>query len=206
MAYLENVITEKTNFVAQTAVNLRARLGVDTDTMGVYPTAAYTRHNAQHKRNELSNDGEVDESEFWAAARQQSKECARAAYTLADQPIGLLRFINDFPKWQQGKLGQKREASWELSNLMSVDVGTASGDSTVVGIEKMVFAQPAQVTGYPIHFDVVSVKNGPLVMSIGWQIGALGLTSLDASDVEQQERIFVQQIGSLAIRQLRVSS
>lgn len=39
----------------------------------------------------------------------------------------------------------------------------------------MVFSQPANATGSPVNFNVVTTKGGDMVVSLTWQKGVLGV-------------------------------
>lgn len=64
----------------------------------------------------------------------------------------------------------KRGGTYELSNVGVADFGAGNED---LRLEKLVFSQCGMVTGPVIGLSVVSVKEGPLVITIGWQDGAL---------------------------------
>ena len=97
---------------------------------------------------------------------------AVAANELCDQPIGLLRYLTNVRSWVLSQVGQSRDCSYELSNLASF---RPSGPIQRCSVSEMVFCQPADVTGAPLTFNVVSVTDGPLSIAVSWQIGALDL-------------------------------
>ena len=78
------------------------------------------------------------------------------------------------------KVGQPRESSYEISNLLSLK--PIEEGNRECKIEEMVFCQPMNVYGPPLVFNVVSVQNGPLNVVVSWQPGALGLDSVDEKD------------------------
>jgi hypothetical protein len=170
-----------TNFASQTAVNMRRSIGASEDEMGLFVSGYYEVHQKE-------NITEIGSEDFWQAARRTTMELAKCAATLEDQPIGLLRFLPSISSWTQGKLGQKRDGSYEISNLGDFKPGQcADMANTKVRISKMVFAQPANVIGAPMTFNFVSVQGGCLVCTVSWQNGALGLDN-------EQERSFVNDI------------
>lgn len=165
-----------TNFVSQTAVNMRKSVGIPEDEFGEFVSGCYLTHTAQSS-NDLAISLSDDE---WAAARDATNKLALAATQLADQPIGLLRYAPSVRNWTMSKLGRERDGSFELSNLGSFDGGAAGH----VKISSMVFAQPGHVVGPPICFNLASVKGGSLVCTVTWQAGALGIERDEAEFVE----------------------
>ncbi|KAJ3540862.1 hypothetical protein NM208_g4867 [Fusarium decemcellulare] len=159
-----------TNFVSQTAINMRRSLGISDDVGGVMVSGCnltYARSNAS---------GPLTEEE-WASARSSTKELAKTATTLQDQPIGLLRFLPSVRKWTLTKLGKSRDSSFEMSNVGAFDAGQGASEAggKQAKMTKMVFTQPGHVTGPPIAFNFAAVKGGNLVYTVTWQPGALGL-------------------------------
>lgn len=47
-------------------------------------------------------------------------------------------------------------------------------------IDAALFSQPANVTGTPVSFNVVSKKDGDLVVTLTWQRGVVGVEDEDA--------------------------
>lgn len=180
-------LSRKLNFVSSTPNNLRKVVGRSNDVIGVFASTAYTIH-VVHTSTDSESDITLD-NEFWTRASQASKSFAVASSTLQDQPIGLLRFISDINGWMKGHIDHKRDASWELSNLMSFDGG--SGDDEIT-VEKMYFCQPADAAGMPLTFNVISVQGGDLVICVGWQPSALGICTRE--EAEDFERKFVKDL------------
>lgn len=157
------------NFVSQTPINMRRAGGRPRDEMGEFASVVEIAH---PRPDPSVRNGPVTEDE-WALAREAGERFADAASRLRDQPIGLLRYVPNMRKWLLGKIGQRREASYELSNVGAFeDEDSQRGH---VRIKDMVFAQPGMVAGAPICFNVISVKGGSLVYSMTWIVGSLGL-------------------------------
>jgi hypothetical protein len=98
--------------------------------------------------------------------------------------------------WTAGKIGSKRDSSYEVSNLLAFDPG-ASDENSSWSLGNMVFAQPANVTGSPLNLNIVARKGGDLVCSITWQTGALGMVD------EQKEYEFVEIICEQIVKYVR---
>ncbi|GKU08359.1 l-amino acid oxidase [Fusarium langsethiae] len=172
-----------TNFVGQTAINMRNSIGMSNNVATEAVSGCYTLHN----RSEVT--GPFSEQE-WASAREATKEFATAAVKLDDNPIGLLRYVSSIREWTLGKIGKKRDSSYEFSNVgvFDGDAGSSTVGKDKIKVTKMTFAQPGQVGGCPISFNVASVKGGDLVYTVTWQSGALGLGG-DDSDEAMENRV-----------------
>ncbi|KAL4894212.1 hypothetical protein BDV59DRAFT_176049, partial [Aspergillus ambiguus] len=126
---------------------------------------------------------------FWEAVRNTTFQLADAVSTLEDQPIGLLKYLNNFRSWFLNQIGKDRDLSYEISNVGVFDpsVRGECGDvvpSTPEGqirwkIERIMFSQPANVTGAPLNFQAATMKDADLVITLNWQIGVLGVQDED---------------------------
>ncbi|KAI8214999.1 hypothetical protein K4K52_011732 [Colletotrichum sp. SAR 10_76] len=164
-----------TNFVSQTAVNMRKSVGVPSDEMGEFVSATYLVH------PKLTSAGPLSDAE-WLAASSSTKAFAETAATLQDQPIGLLRYLPSVRKWLLSKLGQRRDCSHEVSNVGAFEGATRGGEKKAT-ITHVVFSQPGHVSSAPICFNISSVKQGPLVYTVTWPTGALGVPEVEEDAV-----------------------
>ncbi|KAJ5612467.1 hypothetical protein N7510_005661 [Penicillium lagena] len=171
-----------TNFVSQTAVDMRGSIGTPGYTWGLFVSG----HHEVIPR--LTHITPALSDEMWAAASSMTKKLAACATRLQDQAIGLLRYAPSIRNWTLGKVGQRRDGSYEVSNLLAFD-DTDDGASPKYKISKMVFAQPANVLSAPLVFNIVSVKGRSLVCAVSWQAGALGVPL-------EEEDLFVDGICS----------
>ncbi|RAL17398.1 uncharacterized protein BO97DRAFT_474420 [Aspergillus homomorphus CBS 101889] len=160
-----------TNFISGTAVDMRASIGTPAYTWGLFVCGHFEGHPraaADATQPELSE-------EMWARASAMTKKLAECGAKLQDQAVGLLRYAPSIRNWTLAKLGQRRDCSYEVSNLLAFD---GSGDETSPKhskISKMVFVQPGNATSGAIVFNFVSVRGGSLVCAVSWQAGALGV-------------------------------
>ncbi|KAK0640784.1 hypothetical protein B0T16DRAFT_202168 [Cercophora newfieldiana] len=159
-----------TNFLSQTAINMRPAVGVSPDEMGEFASGVYL----SHKRVDSSVCDVPLTEEEWVSARECTVALAETAARLDDQPIGLLRYAPSIRGWLGKKVGGRREGSYEVSN-----VGVVSFGAGEVKIVDMAFAQPGHVVGTPLCFNIVSVKGGELVYTVTWPKGALGVEDED---------------------------
>ncbi|CAG9941737.1 unnamed protein product [Clonostachys rosea f. rosea IK726] len=165
-----------TNFVSQTVLNMRPAVGISADQMGNMTSAAYPIYPRSKSQNSTFSDND------WAVARDATRELGENASRLRDQAIGLLRFVMSVRMWMLGKLGQRRECSFELSNLGAVDVGHYP-DRPGAKITQIVFSQTASAISVPINFNFSAVKGGEgLIYTVTWQKGALNIAEHDEED------------------------
>lgn len=165
--------TRSTNFVTQTAINMRPAAGIPKFEMGEYVSGCYNLY----PRDEISSSFD------WASASARTTSLASSAATLQDQAISLLRYLPSIRKWTLGKVGGRRDCSIEISNIGSFDLETK--DAAKARMTKMVFAQPGHVTGPPISFNLASVRGGELVYTVTWQPGAMGIEGDEDALVER---------------------
>ncbi|KAF9869702.1 hypothetical protein CkaCkLH20_12889 [Colletotrichum karsti] len=156
-----------TNFVSQTAVNMRKSVGAPTYEMGEFVSARYLVHPKRCSSGPLSD-------EEWFAASSSTKQFAETAVSLKDQPIGLLRYVPSIRSWLMSKLGQRRDCSHEVSNIGAFE-DEEIGNTGKARISHFVFSQPGHVSSAPICFNISSVKHGALVYTVTWPTGALGV-------------------------------
>jgi hypothetical protein len=130
-------------------------------------------------------------SPFWEAARKTTASLKAAASTLHNQPIGLLQYLKEIRPWTTGLIGKERDMSFEISNLGAFCPTLQDGNTkSDVSIEKLIFSQPAKASGSLLDFNPVSVRGGPLTMTVTWQLGVLGL------EEGREEAIFVKNVCS----------
>ncbi|KAF4981259.1 hypothetical protein FZEAL_2885 [Fusarium zealandicum] len=175
-----------TNFVSQTAINMRRSIGISNDVTGNFASGCYVAYPRSNATGPLTE-------EEWASASSSTKEFATSAHKLEDQAIGLLRYLPSIRKWTLTKLGKQRDSSFDMSNVGSFDAseGASTADQEQARITKMVFSQPGQVISCPIAFNFVAVKGGSLVYTVTWQPGALGL-----GVSEEEEEKVVEEVCS----------
>lgn len=171
--------SDAATFVSGTAVNMRGSVGVTEDEMGMFVTGYFE----QHARNDSTGPFS---GAMWAAAGTMTGKLAESAVQLQDQPIGLLRYAPNIRTYLTSKLGQRRDSSYEVSNLVAF---TDAERATNCRITKMVFGQPSGVVSAPLVFSCVSVKGGSLMIVVNWQPGALGVA-------RENESAFVDKICS----------
>jgi hypothetical protein len=173
------------NFAAQTAINMRDAVGVSNDEMGLYVAGDVEILNRTHPSPQTTTTTTTTPTPTptttfsWTAPKRMTDKLAAAASRTQDQSVGLLRYLSDIRAWTLSKLNQRRDSSYEVSNLGNF---RAAGKCERVSVTEMIFAQSADVNGPALDFNVVSVAEGPMTITITWQIGALDLGAQSESD------------------------
>lgn len=160
-----------TSWLSHTAVNMRPAVGALDDEMGLFVTGCFQSH------PRVSGSSPLSEAD-WADARLLTERLAESATALQDQPTGLLRYVPNMRKWTAGKVGQRRDGSYDVSNLGAFsDVPGLSQDASGwrCALTKMAFSHSTSPIAEPLVLSMVSVKGGSLVCSVGWTPGSLGL-------------------------------
>jgi hypothetical protein len=185
---------EMVSFVSGTAVNMRRSLGISDDEMGFFTNAYFDYHSREDSWASPISD------QAWACARSLTEKLAECAISLQDQPVGLLRYIPSIRRWTASKIGQRRDCSYEISNLGAFDPRSsrAAIGGNEITITKMVFSRPVNAISAPLSFSIVSVKGSSLILSIVWQPGALGIpVECESTLVDELVSFFKEDIKNL---------
>jgi len=169
------------NFASQSAVNMRRSVHHPALQWGLYATAYYELHPRVAAAHPTGSSTLPDAA--WEAAAATTRRLADQATRLTDQPMALLRYAPSVRGWVAGHLGQRRDGSFDVSNLGVFDGRGAEEKEATGRISKTVFAQPANVMSSPLTFNVITAHRGSLVCAVTWQEGALGV------GVEREEEL-----------------
>jgi hypothetical protein len=145
--------------------------GVGAEDMGTYISAMsclFFRSNAKGK-------GKLGDGVEWEEAKRVKGLLAKGAGGTKNQFSAFLKVIPNMMKFLEGKAGQSREKSFEISNLGVVDFGSekVDGGEESVRCESVVFGQSANVIGAAYSFSVATVKGGELNVLLSWQKGVV---------------------------------
>lgn len=91
----------------------------------------------------------------------------------ADMPVGYLKHIPDIFGWLSGKIGKRRWAAWELSNVGGFDdaPGLKVEDRQ---IQSVMFSQSASACSGAVKVSAASGRDGKLGLGFTWQEGIVG--------------------------------
>ncbi|KAL5333943.1 hypothetical protein BJX70DRAFT_37216 [Aspergillus crustosus] len=174
--------SEVKDFIGQVVVDLRGLVDAYSADMMLNCVSAIYEQSSR-----VLVDGAVglkNDTALWDAARETTQRLAESAGTLVNQPIGLVAYLDKFRPWFLGKLEQKRDSSYEISNAVVFEPSCAivSEEKGIIAwdIGRMVFSQPANVTNCPLSFSVVTRQDGDMVLTLTWQAGVLNVGDEDA--------------------------
>lgn len=86
-------------------------------------------------------------------------------------PVGYLKHVGgDMESWLSGKLGKKRAAAWELSNVGVVGPAGSDGEGQYK-MERMLFSQSASACSGAVKVSVVTGRDQQLGFCFSWQEG-----------------------------------
>ncbi|EEA18651.1 Alcohol acetyltransferase [Talaromyces marneffei ATCC 18224] len=154
---------EFTNFVSQTAVDLRMANGTPLIWGNCVSGLSYS-----HPRIDPSKP---ISDKTWADAKSLTEKLSECSSKLEDQMIGMIRFVPDHAASMMQKLGGPRDASFALSNINAFD-GVI--EKSICKITKFLMTTSAAVHSAPFTFCIASVKGGNLICVVTWQKAALG--------------------------------
>lgn len=104
--------------------------------------------------------------------------------------------ITDFGKFCEHSMKGRREHTYELSNIgvhefdvLELDEGHQASFDGGVALRKLVFTQCGMVAGPAIGCSVVTVKHGPLTLSLHWQQGIVEEKLMKALGRSLMERL-----------------
>ena len=132
-------------FTGTISLSLRRFTGVD-DRKIVNHVASVTAHFATHPKSGYlftSGSNPFD----WGVVRSCKKAIDAVATSPANQDSILLRFLKDYSGWFKKRIGKRREASFELSNIGAVGGGTEKGDTA--RLTGLYSRSPQALLGHP---------------------------------------------------------
>ncbi|CZS91493.1 uncharacterized protein RAG0_02101 [Rhynchosporium agropyri] len=127
----------------------------------------------------VSNDEMINfaSGDFQIYPQKTTDRLAVRAKETQDQPLGLLRYLLSVRGWTQSKSGGRREDSYAISNLMAPQ---PLGKVDKCAVKKMVFCRPTDVAGgAALSVNVVSVRDGPMNITVSWQANGLEVGSFE---------------------------
>ncbi|KAK7745421.1 Alcohol acetyltransferase [Cytospora paraplurivora] len=148
------------------SVDLSKTLTVlNTGTKKVWGAETVDRLRAQFG---VQDDG-LEADLIWPLAAEWRAEVrAKVASLPNDDVVGLLPWVKDWQKRWKDKIGQQRDATWEISNIGSVTRAN-SGVSEGWRIQRSFFTQPALVAGAGFGVNVTGVEGGEVTLVLNWQ-------------------------------------
>lgn len=90
----------------------------------------------------------------------------------ADMPVGYLKHVPDIAGWLSRKMGKRRWAAWELSNVGGFD-DAPSLKSEDRQIQSVMFSQSASACSGVVKVSAASGRDGRLGLGFTWQEGVV---------------------------------
>src|SRR5277367_1352068 len=153
-------------FTSITAMSFRRFTDTPANAMVLYVSSFGHRFSKTPRSGYLDCGGELN----WDIVKTCHQEIKTATASSKNSKVGLLKFLNDYGGWLRGQVGQKRDHSFEVSNVGVVDGGIEGGKPQ---IKTLLFSQSRNVTGAALGFSVASVKGGDMGISLTWQEGVV---------------------------------
>lgn len=116
----------------------------------------------------VEDDGPEADLVWPLAAEWRAEVRAKVATLPNDDVVGLLPLMKDLQKRWKGKIGQQRDATWEISNIGSVTRANSGGPDGW-RIQRSFFTQPALVVGAGFGVNVTGVEGGEVTLVLNWQ-------------------------------------
>lgn len=184
---LASLLPEAERFVGVTPYTMRRFCGTSMDAI-VNQTSGFNTpydHNLLNQIRVSSQSSPDRDSQIWKVAHYFHSEMkAELGRCPKDNLIGLLPYIPSYQQFYEKKLGQTREATFEVSNLgkleLPIDGGhqTENKDGWTIG--SILFSQGPQVVGPAFTVNCASVSGGSLNLVFGWQDGVVAESVIDA--------------------------
>ena len=151
------------------ALSLRRFTGMD-DRQIVNHVASVTAHfSTLQKPGYLHSSGR--NAFDWSVVRSCKNVIDAVAMSPTNQDTVLLRLLSDYSGWFKKRVGKRREASFEVSNIGAVDGGMNKGGSGK--FRRIIFSQSASITGPPYCFCIATASGGDMAVALTWQDGVL---------------------------------
>lgn len=173
-------------FLVPLPLDLRRCLPEMREVIANYPSVTTARISFLSGQGEQSSKGapvSLCQAE-WSIASRITQQLAKAANSLVDQPIALLKYISDMRRWTLEQAAKPAQASFEVSNLGAMEVPPGVEDGLDYAIIDVVFSQSANACGPPFNLNVAGVKEGSMSLTFTWWRGML---AVDDEDVFMDE-------------------
>ena len=159
---LAGIFPDYERFTNTTAMSFRRFTDTPPNAMVLSVSSFGHRFSKTRGNDYLECGGEFN----WETVKACGKEIQTATSSPKNSQVGLLSFLNDYGGWLKGRVGQKRDHSFELSNVGAMDGGL---EGPKPRIKSLLFSQSRNVTGGALNFSVASVKGGDMGIALTWQ-------------------------------------
>lgn len=164
---------EGVTFACSTPINLRPWFGPSADPNHKELLRCLITSHTHSLEGELVREVRASGNEdltdvIWKIARRMKSEISAKTVSLPHNDVGgLIKYIGDwFGMWKR-KEGGPRSDSWEVSNIGKLV--NKSDQPAEWSVSRVLFSNPAMVTGPAVGINVASVEGGALTATISWQ-------------------------------------
>lgn len=124
------------------------------------------------RRLREADDGLEDDLIWPLAATWRAEMKEKLASLPNDDACGLMDYVTDWQKRWEGKIGQRRDSTWEVSNIGLIK-GTADEGQGGWAIQRSFFTQPAFLAGPAFATNVTGVEGADVTLTLNWQGGVI---------------------------------
>lgn len=130
------------------------------------------------RRLREADDGLEDDLIWPLAATWRAEMKQKLASLPNDDACGLMDYVTDWQKRWEGRIGQRRDSTWEVSNVGLIK-GTADEGQGGWTIQRSFFTQPAFLAGPAFAINVTGVEGADVTLTLNWQGGVIDDTIVD---------------------------
>ena len=195
--HLLQLIPDAQAFVASTPYSVRSFVGTSPEEIVNQVSVVTTTYS----RHLIESEAEKADSAVVHAIGRHVLDDLRESKTAfpVNNALSLLPYVNDFHNFFRNKIGQRRAATFEVSNL-GVFRQVLDRKETKIGqdwhVQRVLFTQAGSVVGNALSFNVASVEGGPLTISLTWQDDAV--ETGQAETLLQQIKESFDQLGTVS--------
>lgn len=137
-----------------------------------------------------------DDAAVWAFARDMTARLrAKTALLPRDDIVALSGLVGDWHEFFRDKFGKPRDASWELSNLGSLDARSEMEKEKEGGwfVDRAIFTQGGNPTSAALNVNVAGVAGRGIYGTVSWQDGVVDVGLVE--EVADDLRTWLAELG-----------
>ncbi|RDA94054.1 hypothetical protein CP533_5326, partial [Ophiocordyceps camponoti-saundersi (nom. inval.)] len=169
------------SLTAATPISLRPYLDAEDDDSPPRLRCLVTSHRHDFSAEDVtavaSQENDHLDARIWTAAKSiRAALAARLASIPADDPVGMLCYVRDWPAFWKARDGKPRRDSWEVSNggvLVADDDDDERDGRPFCRISRLSFANGPMIAGPPIGLSLASIAGRVMTMVLSWQEGVV---------------------------------
>lgn len=116
----------------------------------------------------------AEDAQLWESARKTKEFIRNGTASPKNQKVTMLKFAADYSSFFTKKLGGRREAAFEVTNITTVDGGLGGEEgSGKAYFDKAWFCGGLSTYAAPYVVSIVSVKGGSMSVCVTWEEGVI---------------------------------